>query len=185
MLVGDKIEKAKIIKLYLIIWLFISVVSTSKYSCVPYTTLKSSDFFRSRFLLHQLFVLKTFHIFVIFSRTCVEYEKLWIHNSVVVSNIELECSSYTDVIQYLAQVMDVAHEPLVSKCKRQLKNFHFSCLFHSLMYLMNSEYKGDLCCCIWTGFYEERAILLGRLGRHEQALGIYVHVLHDDRLAEE
>ncbi|XP_011445059.3 vam6/Vps39-like protein [Magallana gigas] len=35
------------------------------------------------------------------------------------------------------------------------------------------------------GFYEERAILLGRLGRHEQALGIYVHVLHDDRLAEE
>lgn len=36
-----------------------------------------------------------------------------------------------------------------------------------------------------TGFYEERAILLGRLGRHEQALGIYVHVLHDDRLAEE
>lgn len=34
-------------------------------------------------------------------------------------------------------------------------------------------------------FYEERAILLGRLGRHEQALGIYVHVLHDDRLAEE
>ncbi|KAL3874849.1 hypothetical protein ACJMK2_037811 [Sinanodonta woodiana] len=35
------------------------------------------------------------------------------------------------------------------------------------------------------GFFEERAILLGRLGRHEQALGIYVHVLKDKRLAEE
>lgn len=33
------------------------------------------------------------------------------------------------------------------------------------------------------GFYEERAILLGRLGRHEQALGIYVHILRDDHLA--
>ncbi|XP_071079249.1 vam6/Vps39-like protein isoform X1 [Haliotis cracherodii] len=33
-------------------------------------------------------------------------------------------------------------------------------------------------------FYEERAILLGRLGRHEQALGIYIHILKDPRLAE-
>lgn len=34
------------------------------------------------------------------------------------------------------------------------------------------------------GFYEERAILLGRLDRHEQALGIYVHILRDDTLAK-
>ncbi|XP_064600177.1 vam6/Vps39-like protein [Liolophura sinensis] len=34
------------------------------------------------------------------------------------------------------------------------------------------------------GFYEERAILLGRLGRHSQALGIYVHILQDTELAE-
>lgn len=33
-------------------------------------------------------------------------------------------------------------------------------------------------------FYEERAILLGRLGRHELALGIYVHILHDTPAAE-
>lgn len=33
------------------------------------------------------------------------------------------------------------------------------------------------------GFFEERAILLGRLGRHEQALAIYVHVLQDRHLA--
>ena len=39
--------------------------------------------------------------------------------------------------------------------------------------------------CFIVGFYEERAILLGRLGRHEQALGIYIHVLHDTKLAEE
>ncbi|KAL4237860.1 Vam6/Vps39-like protein [Mactra antiquata] len=34
------------------------------------------------------------------------------------------------------------------------------------------------------GFFEERAILLGRLGRHEQALGLYVIVLKDSNLAE-
>jgi len=36
-----------------------------------------------------------------------------------------------------------------------------------------------------AGFYEERAILLGKQGRHEEALAIYVHVLHDNRMAEE
>ena len=35
-----------------------------------------------------------------------------------------------------------------------------------------------------AGFYEERAILLGGLGRHEQALAIYVHVLKDCSMAE-
>ena len=35
-----------------------------------------------------------------------------------------------------------------------------------------------------SGFFEERAILLGRLGRHEQALAIYVHVLKDFDMAE-
>lgn len=35
------------------------------------------------------------------------------------------------------------------------------------------------------GFYEERAILLGRLGRHEQALSIYIHTLNNTRMAEE
>ncbi|KAH3859338.1 hypothetical protein DPMN_102057, partial [Dreissena polymorpha] len=33
-------------------------------------------------------------------------------------------------------------------------------------------------------FYEERAILLGRLGRHEVALGLYIVVLNDHALAE-
>ncbi|XP_069116960.1 vam6/Vps39-like protein isoform X1 [Argopecten irradians] len=37
---------------------------------------------------------------------------------------------------------------------------------------------------VLIGFYEERAILLGRLGRHELALGIYVHILHDTPAAE-
>ena len=37
---------------------------------------------------------------------------------------------------------------------------------------------------LFLEFYEERAILLGRLGRHEQALGIYVHILKDDDLAK-
>ncbi|KAJ7340060.1 Vam6/Vps39-like protein [Desmophyllum pertusum] len=34
-------------------------------------------------------------------------------------------------------------------------------------------------------FYHERALLLGRVGRHEEALAIYIHVLRDAKLAEE
>ncbi|XP_033637094.1 vam6/Vps39-like protein isoform X1 [Asterias rubens] len=37
----------------------------------------------------------------------------------------------------------------------------------------------------FDGFYEERALLLGRLGRHEQALAIYAHILKDTKRAEE
>jgi len=36
-----------------------------------------------------------------------------------------------------------------------------------------------------AAFYHERALLLGRVGRHEEALAIYIHVLHDVKLAEE
>lgn len=35
------------------------------------------------------------------------------------------------------------------------------------------------------GLLEERALLLGRMGKHEQALFIYVHILNDTRMAEE
>ncbi|XP_031566770.1 vam6/Vps39-like protein [Actinia tenebrosa] len=34
-------------------------------------------------------------------------------------------------------------------------------------------------------FYYERALLLGRVGRHEEALSIYIHILNDPKLAEE
>lgn len=37
----------------------------------------------------------------------------------------------------------------------------------------------------FIGFFEERAIVLGKLGRHEQVLSMYVTVLHDvDRAIE-
>uniref|UniRef100_A0A3Q1C7B8 CNH domain-containing protein n=1 Tax=Amphiprion ocellaris TaxID=80972 RepID=A0A3Q1C7B8_AMPOC len=35
------------------------------------------------------------------------------------------------------------------------------------------------------GLLEERALLLGRMGKHEQALFIYVHILKDTRMAED
>ena len=35
------------------------------------------------------------------------------------------------------------------------------------------------------GLLEERALLLGRMGKHEQALFIYVHILKDTHMAEE
>lgn len=35
----------------------------------------------------------------------------------------------------------------------------------------------------WTDLFEERAILLGRLGQHHQALAIYTHVLKDTQAA--
>ncbi|EDO34329.1 predicted protein [Nematostella vectensis] len=34
-------------------------------------------------------------------------------------------------------------------------------------------------------FYHERALLLGRVGRHDEALAIYIHVLQDSKLAED
>uniref|UniRef100_A0A6Q2YXA1 CNH domain-containing protein n=1 Tax=Esox lucius TaxID=8010 RepID=A0A6Q2YXA1_ESOLU len=37
----------------------------------------------------------------------------------------------------------------------------------------------------FDGLLEERALLLGRMGKHEQALFIYVHILQDTRMAEE
>ena len=36
-----------------------------------------------------------------------------------------------------------------------------------------------------AAFYHERALLLGRVGRHEEALAIYIHILKDPKLAEE
>uniref|UniRef100_A0A665WC49 VPS39 subunit of HOPS complex n=1 Tax=Echeneis naucrates TaxID=173247 RepID=A0A665WC49_ECHNA len=36
----------------------------------------------------------------------------------------------------------------------------------------------------FDGLLEERALLLGRMGKHEQALFIYVHILKDTRMAE-
>lgn len=36
-----------------------------------------------------------------------------------------------------------------------------------------------------SAFFEERAIVLGKLGHHEEALAIYVHVLRENRMAEE
>ncbi|KAF7704430.1 vam6/Vps39-like protein isoform X2 [Silurus meridionalis] len=37
----------------------------------------------------------------------------------------------------------------------------------------------------FDGLLEERALLLGRMGKHEQALFIYVHILNDTYMAEE
>ncbi|XP_074091279.1 vam6/Vps39-like protein isoform X2 [Macrotis lagotis] len=42
-----------------------------------------------------------------------------------------------------------------------------------------------ICDFPFDGLLEERALLLGRMGKHEQALFIYVHTLKDTRMAEE
>ena len=47
----------------------------------------------------------------------------------------------------------------------------------------SAQFQGEF--NVITGFHEERAILLGHLGRHEQALAIYIHLLNDGSLAEE
>ena len=36
-----------------------------------------------------------------------------------------------------------------------------------------------------VGLFEERALLLGRLKRHDVALAIYAHVLKDPQMAED
>ncbi|XP_027725735.1 vam6/Vps39-like protein isoform X2 [Vombatus ursinus] len=42
-----------------------------------------------------------------------------------------------------------------------------------------------ICDFPFDGLLEERALLLGRMGKHEQALFIYVHILKDTKMAEE
>ncbi|XP_030882273.1 vam6/Vps39-like protein [Leptonychotes weddellii] len=57
-----------------------------------------------------------------------------------------------------------------------------------LMFLEISGYydPGRLICDFpFDGLLEERALLLGRMGKHEQALFIYVHILKDTKMAEE
>jgi len=36
-----------------------------------------------------------------------------------------------------------------------------------------------MCFVLFTGLFEERAIVLGKLGRHEHALAIYMSILKD------
>lgn len=36
-----------------------------------------------------------------------------------------------------------------------------------------------MCFVLFTGLFEERAIVLGKLGRHEHALTIYMNILRD------
>jgi hypothetical protein len=36
-----------------------------------------------------------------------------------------------------------------------------------------------MCFVLFTGLFEERAIVLGKLGRHEHALAIYMSILRD------
>lgn len=57
-----------------------------------------------------------------------------------------------------------------------------------LMFLEISSYydPGRLICDFpFDGLLEERALLLGRMGKHEQALFIYVHILKDTKMAKE
>ncbi|XP_046931209.1 vam6/Vps39-like protein isoform X4 [Lynx rufus] len=57
-----------------------------------------------------------------------------------------------------------------------------------LIFLEISGYydPGRLICDFpFDGLLEERALLLGRMGKHEQALFIYVHILKDTKMAEE
>lgn len=47
------------------------------------------------------------------------------------------------------------------------------------------SHAGTSHLALCSGLLEERALLLGRMGKHEQALLIYVHILKDTRMAEE
>ena len=58
----------------------------------------------------------------------------------------------------------------------------------TLSYIERHQLRRSICMFVvrcLAGFHEERAILLGRFGRHQQALSIYIHILHDSVTAEE
>ena len=64
-----------------------------------------------------------------------------------------------------------------------MKTFVVGCFAKSFLVKVFSLYFNRV--VLVSGFFEERAILLGRLGRHEQALAIYVYVLRDNQMAKE
>lgn len=102
---------------------------------------------------------------------------------------ELASAYFNDIKQemeaYYAQRKGMPHAPLGSEPgtlgKRRQKLYDF--LKNSSAYkpekLLSPIYQ------LADGFHEERAILLGRIGRHHEALEIFAHVLKDSAAAEE
>ncbi|EDV19627.1 uncharacterized protein TRIADDRAFT_61902 [Trichoplax adhaerens] len=70
-------------------------------------------------------------------------------------------------------------EHIIHTWKEEESEFHNDLIKLYLQEVENETVKNS------NGLFEERALLLGRLGRHDQALAIYVHVVKDDKMAEE
>ncbi|KAG0220533.1 Vacuolar morphogenesis protein 6 [Mortierella sp. GBA43] len=86
----------------------------------------------------------------------------------------------TLLISYLAQVQRDAiagDEESVNKTRAKMLYFLNESTFYKAERIL-SRLPVDGC-------YEERAILLSRIGQHDQALNIYVHKLHNYQAAEE
>jgi len=55
----------------------------------------------------------------------------------------------------------------------------------AFQFMLTSSVLDGMVPIVITGCYEERAILLSRIGQHDQALNIYVHKLNNFQAAEE
>jgi len=76
-------------------------------------------------------------------------------------------------ISHLNEVGDEkSNERYVTELRKKLNDFLLSSEHYSAERLLSSIPTDD-------DFFEERALLLGRLGKHEKAVAIYVHVLKD------
>ncbi|KAF9984824.1 Vam6/Vps39-like protein [Mortierella antarctica] len=107
---------------------------------------------------------------------CVQYLEHVIH----VLGDETSEFHNTLVVSYLAQIQRdsaVSGNEDTSKTKTKLLRFLDESTFYKAERIL-SRLPVDSC-------YEERAILLSRIGQHDQALNIYVHKLRNFQAAEE
>ncbi|XP_055878560.1 vam6/Vps39-like protein [Biomphalaria glabrata] len=116
--------------------------------------------------------------YIVFER---KDQKEEFHNRLVdayrerVQKLDEEINSFPE--SQKAGAKEMQQRSLRDECKKKLISF----LLQSKHYLPERH----LTKFPTNGFHEERAILLGRLGRHEQALGIYVYTLKDFQRAED
>ncbi len=77
-------------------------------------------------------------------------------------------------------ILFLEHQPRCYEPEALLKQFPSDELYQ----VSQACSATPLCCSQSVSLEQEQAILLRAVGAHEQALSIYVHHLHDDKLAE-
>jgi len=105
-----------------------------------------------------------------------EETKAGFHNALI--------DKYKDRIQELKKASKDNETPANAREKTEITELRNKLIF--LLETSNHYIPGMVLVRFpYDDFFEERAILMGKIGHHEQALAIYVHVLKDPKKAED